>query len=69
MFIAFPKLLLATESGRGGRGKNGARTVSLTSAIGARLRDWKGGQWDTLWQGAQMLEVTAAPKPHDMEAR
>eukprot|EP00975_Prorocentrum_lima_P034754 7303196-Prorocentrum_lima.AAC.1 len=43
LFIAFPKLLLATESGRGGNGKNGARAVSLTSTIGTRLRDWKGG--------------------------
>eukprot|EP00975_Prorocentrum_lima_P036204 7617516-Prorocentrum_lima.AAC.1 len=33
IFAAFPKLLLATASGRGGQGKNGARTVSLTSCL------------------------------------
>eukprot|EP00975_Prorocentrum_lima_P033573 7046369-Prorocentrum_lima.AAC.1 len=64
--MAFPKLLLATEDGRGGAGKNG---TPLTSTLGARIRDWKGGEWTSLWQAAQMLEVSAVPKPHDMAAR
>eukprot|EP00975_Prorocentrum_lima_P050724 10628290-Prorocentrum_lima.AAC.1 len=67
--MAFPKLLLSTDGGRGGYGKNGSRQTTLTKTLGARLRDWRGGLWTSLWQGAQMVEVTAAPKPHDMAAR
>eukprot|EP00975_Prorocentrum_lima_P021124 4444315-Prorocentrum_lima.AAC.1 len=32
-----PKMLLATESGRGGSGKNGAPLISLTSTIGTTV--------------------------------
>eukprot|EP00975_Prorocentrum_lima_P057866 12135425-Prorocentrum_lima.AAC.1 len=67
--MAFPKLLLSTDGGRGGHGKSGARHTNLTKTLGARLRDWRGGLWASLWQAAQMTEATSAPKPHDMAAR
>eukprot|EP00975_Prorocentrum_lima_P037359 7861014-Prorocentrum_lima.AAC.1 len=56
LFAAFPKLLLSTDGARGGHGKNGARTKTLTKTLGARLRDWRGGLWASLWQSAQMTE-------------
>eukprot|EP00975_Prorocentrum_lima_P016954 3593045-Prorocentrum_lima.AAC.1 len=48
LFMAFPKLLLSTDGGRGGYGKNGARQATLTKTLGARLRDWRGGLWTSL---------------------